>query len=33
MYDSLHYKKEYPNYIDKVLDCHSKTFKEKIEFL
>ncbi|KAL4455403.1 hypothetical protein ABPG74_012555 [Tetrahymena malaccensis] len=33
MYDSFCYRKEFPNYIEQVLDIHQKSFKEKIDFL
>ncbi|KAL4503070.1 hypothetical protein ABPG72_014299 [Tetrahymena utriculariae] len=33
MYDSFCYRKEFPNYIEEVLDIHQKPFKEKMDFL
>ena len=33
MYESLYYKKEFSNYTEQVVDSHSKTFKEKLDFL
>lgn len=32
MFESLYYKKEFPNYMEQVIEIHSKSFKEKIDY-